>query len=80
MQLPDCGLIALVDAETGKEMIIDSSDAALRQQYYQNNINRINLREKYFRTIGIDFIDISTDVPYTDAIVKFFLKRRRRKR
>ena len=39
MQLPDCGLIALEDAETGKKMIIDSSDAHLRQQYYQNNID-----------------------------------------
>lgn len=80
MELPDCGLIALEDAETGHEVVIDSSNAALRKQYAQNNINRLGEREKLFRSIGVDFINISTDVPYTDALVKFFLKRRSRKR
>jgi len=80
MQLPDCGLIALEDAETGKPVLVDSSDAALRRQYHQNNTERLKGRERLFRSVGADYIDISTDVPYTDAIVKFFLKRRSRKR
>ncbi len=80
IQLRDCGLITLEDAETGKTVLIDSSDTALRQQYYQNNMDRLKARERLFRSIGVDYIDISTDVPYTDAIVKFFLKRRSRKR
>jgi len=79
MELPDCGLIALEDAETGNEVLIDSSNVALRKQYAQNNIDRLDEREKLFRSIGVDYINISTDVPYTDALVKFFLKRRRRK-
>jgi hypothetical protein len=79
MQLPECGLIVLQDAESGQQVMVDSSNAVLRRQYHQDNINRIKQREKFFRAIGIDFIDISTDVPYADAIVKFFLKRRRRK-
>lgn len=79
MQLPECGLIILEDAETGKQLMVDSTNAALRGQYQQDNINRVKRREKFFRTVGIDFIDISTGVPYTDAIVKFFLKRRRRR-
>jgi len=79
MELPDCGLIALEDAETGNEVLIDSSNAHLRKQYAQNNIDRLSEREKLFRSIGVDFINISTDVPYTDALVKFFIKRRRRK-
>jgi len=80
IQLPNCGLIDLEDAETGKVVLVDSSNSAIRQQYYQNNLERLKQRERLFRSIGADCIDISTDVPYTDAIVKFFLKRRRRKR
>lgn len=80
MELADCGLIALEDAETGDEVLVDSSNAALRRQYAQNNTNRFNEREKLFRSVGVDYINISTDAPYTDALVKFFLKRRRRKR
>jgi len=79
MELPDCGLIALEDAETGNEVLIDSSSASLRKQYAENNINRLSEREKLFRSIGVDYINISTDAPYTDAIVKFFLKRRRKR-
>jgi len=77
--LPDCGLIALEDAETGQTRLIDSSDKNLRQQYSQDNARRWKQRERLFRLCGMDYIDISTDVPYTDAIVKFFLKRRRRR-
>jgi hypothetical protein len=80
MKLPDCGLIALEDAETGHEVLIDSSDEALRKHYAQNNIDRLAAREKLFRSVGVDFINISTDAPYTDSLVKFFIKRRRRKR
>ena len=79
MELPDCGLIALEDAETGNEVLIDSSSASLRKQYAENNINRLSEREKLFRSIGVDYINISTDAPYTDAIVKFFLKRHRKR-
>jgi len=46
MELPDCGLIALEDAETGDEVLIDSSNVTLRKQYAQNNIDRLDEREK----------------------------------
>lgn len=79
-ELPDCGLIALEDAETGDEVLIDSSDINVRKEYKKNNLERLKVREQLFRSVGVDYIDIATDVPYTDAIVKFFLKRRKRKR
>lgn len=78
-RLPDCGLISLEDAETGQTILVDSSDAALRRQYDKNNQERISQRENLFRSVGADYINIATDEPYTDAIVKFFLKRRRRR-
>lgn len=80
MQMPNCGLIALEDAETGQRVLIDSSNARLRKQYIEENEARLNERERFFRSVGMDYINISTDVPYTDAIVKFFIKRRKRKR
>jgi uncharacterized protein (DUF58 family) len=79
-ELADCGIIELEDAETGKTLLVDSSDAGLRKQYHQNNVDRLKARDRLFRSVSTDHIDISTDTPYTDAIVKFFLKRRSRKR
>jgi uncharacterized protein (DUF58 family) len=74
--LPDCGLIALHDAETGETLVVDSSNAQIRKQYEIQNQDRIKKRENLFRSIGMDFMNISTDKPYVDEIIKFFLKRR----
>jgi len=76
--LPNCGLIGLEDAETGETFVVDSSDAAVRRQYENANRERVSRREKLFRSIGIDVIEVSTEVPYADAIIKFFKKRQKR--
>ena len=80
LRLSECGLISLEDAETGQTLLVDTSDASVRRAYEQANAQRIAERERLFRSVGTDHIDISTDVPYADAIVKFFAKRRRRRR
>ncbi len=78
LNLPDCGLIALHDAETGEEYVIDSSNKKVRDDYFRSNQNRLKQREGLFNSIGMDSIDLSTDESYVDQIVKFFLKRRKR--
>ena len=78
IELPNCGLIQLEDAETGKEILVDSSDEMMRRRYAGQAAERIKLRERLFRSAGIDHIDVATHIPYTEAMVKFFLQRRRR--
>lgn len=78
MDLPLCGLFEVEDAETGQRRLIDSSDYILRKQYKKEAIERISLRDAFFNSIGVDHIDLSTDTPYTQELVKFFLKRRRK--
>lgn len=76
--LPDCGLITLEDVETEQAVTIDSSDKNVRAEFFKMNQERISRRKELFRMCGVDFIDISTDVSYSDEIVKFFLKRKKR--
>jgi uncharacterized protein (DUF58 family) len=76
--LPDCGLVELMDAETGAKKIIDTSNERLRKEYHAKADNLIKNRNYLFDTIGIDHIDISTDVPYKKALVSFFAQRRHR--
>jgi len=78
-ELPDCGLITLEDAETGEQVFVDSSDPIARKQYSQYNRNRIAKRQQLFRSIGCDSVDISTCDSYADNLVKFFLKRQKRR-
>jgi uncharacterized protein (DUF58 family) len=76
--LPDCGILALEDAETEEVVYVDSSNAALRAQYSREGAARRRRREQLFISVGMDYVDVSTDVSYADALVKFFLKRRKR--
>ena len=78
IDLPDCSLVEVVDAETGARTVLDTSNKRLRQEYHTKAVSLIKNRSRLFDTIGIDHIDISTDVPYTKALVSFFTQRRRR--
>jgi hypothetical protein len=67
-----------MDAETGARTIIDTSSERLRREYNAKAISQLKNRDRLFDTIGIDHIDISTDIPYTKALVSFFAQRRHR--
>jgi len=78
IDLPDCALVKVMDAETGTRMVIDTSNEHLRREYHAKASSLIKNRDRLFDTIGIDHIDISTDVPYKKALVSFFAQRRHR--
>ena len=78
MELPDCGLVELMDAESGNKIVVDTSNEHARQEYRAKAASQIKNRSRLFDTIGIDHIDVSTDVPYTKALVSFFAQRRHR--
>jgi len=78
IDLPDCSLVEVMDAETGARMLVDTSNERLRQEYHTKALSLVKSRDRLFDTIGIDHIDISTDVPYKKALVSFFAQRRHR--
>ncbi len=77
--LPDCGLLLLEDAESGRLTLVDSSAQKVREEYLQAALKRLKNRQRLFQSVGMDHIDIATDTSYSDQIIKFFLKRRKRK-
>ncbi len=77
IELPDCGLLQLEDAETGSLVLIDSSSPQVREQFRLKAFQRLKKREALFRSARVDHIHVSTDVPYAQALVKFFIARRR---
>jgi len=78
IDLPDCSLVEVMDAESGARMTIDTSNERLRRTYHKKALDLIKIRSRLFDAIGIDHIDISTDVPYKKALVSFFAQRRHR--
>jgi len=76
--LPDVGIVTVEDAETGRSLFIDTSSQEVRNGYADEALKMFHEREKLFRSINIDHIDIRTDIPYTQALYKFFRMRERR--
>jgi uncharacterized protein (DUF58 family) len=75
LDLPDVGLIALEDAETGEIMEVDTSDANLRGRYAREAESQKLLRTQLLVRSGLDIIELETGKPYELALQNFFLQR-----
>ena len=77
-ELPRSGIVELTDAETGQFMLVDTSSDKVRRTYAAKSAAKMEERTRMFGSIGVDHIDISTDRPYIDALIKFFKMRKMR--
>ena len=78
MELPDAGLISLVDAETGENVVIDTSDKKIRNSYSALRKAQQEGLEKMFKKINLDHITIKTGESYVEPLYKFFRVRAKR--
>jgi uncharacterized protein (DUF58 family) len=78
LDMPDIGIVRLEDAETGRHVSLDTSSPEVRDEYSARSRKLCEEREKLFRSINIDHIDIRTDIPYTRELYRFFRMRERR--
>jgi uncharacterized protein (DUF58 family) len=76
--LPDVGYLRLRDAESGREFTMNTSARALISRYEREAAKRRERLTGTFRSTGVDFIELSTDEPYSGALIKFFRARARR--
>jgi uncharacterized protein (DUF58 family) len=78
LALPDVGLIALQDAETGEQILLDTGDSRLRREFEQRAAAARRDRERMLRGVDVDAVVVRTDRPYTEALLRFFRMRERR--
>jgi uncharacterized protein (DUF58 family) len=78
--LPKVGLVAVRDAETGRETVVDTSDASVRTAYAKAAHERKAVRDEVFRKTKVDAMHVRTDASYVDEIHRFFRMRERRSR
>jgi uncharacterized protein (DUF58 family) len=79
-ELPDAGLIAVQDAETGEQLLVDSSDPEFRRRLRRAGEERAIAIRDVTRSAGVDLHVISTDDDLVDAFVKIVESRKRRRR
>lgn len=77
--LPNVGLAHLQDAETGETILIDTSDREMVKQFMALGKTEYLKMKKLFNSIGIDIIEIRTDRPLVEPIVRYFKLREKRR-
>ncbi|MEO6026679.1 MAG: DUF58 domain-containing protein [Candidatus Binatia bacterium] len=77
-ELPDVGLVELEEAETGERYVVDTSDARLRKAFAESAATARIARDRWLHAANVDAIMVSTDRPYTEALLRFFRMREKR--
>jgi uncharacterized protein (DUF58 family) len=78
VELPAIGFIELEDAETGEAILVDSSSPLVRGTFFSRSQSGREERSRFFKSIGVDTINIFTHQSYVEPIIKFFRMRARR--
>ena len=74
-ELPDVGLMKVVDAETGHEQYIDTGSKALRQAYRKYWNSRQSQLEEIFNKSNVDHVSVATNEDFVKALMMLFKQR-----
>lgn len=74
-ELPDVGLMKVVDAETGHEQYIDTSSSKLRRAHHDWWLRHRRRLEDLFARCRVDAVSVRTDQDYVAALMSLFAKR-----
>ena len=74
-ELPDVGLMKVVDAETGFEQYVDTSSKRLRDSYRKYWMNRQSQLLETFNKSNVDNVSIATNEDFVKALMMLFKQR-----
>jgi len=75
LELPDIGLVKLLDAETGELKWIDTSDKNIRNHFAAEGLRHEALIKEIFNKSGVDAAYINTAEAYTKPLMNLFKRR-----
>jgi uncharacterized protein (DUF58 family) len=78
-ELPNLGILALEDAESGEIIELDTANPSVRQRFQAQALERARRLLSDFRSEGVDTLQLQTDTPYMPALQRFFKTRERRR-
>lgn len=74
-ELPNVGLLNITDAESGKDMLVDTSSRYIRNNYRSSWEKRTAELNEMFVRLGVDNVSISTEEDYVRPLINLFKKR-----
>jgi uncharacterized protein (DUF58 family) len=79
-EIPSAGLLELEDAESGRRLLVDTSDRKAMALYHRSSVERGRKTREGLAAMGVDVIDVETGTPYDRPLLRFFQMRSRRLR
>jgi uncharacterized protein (DUF58 family) len=76
-ELPNVGIIALEDAETGEIIELNTARARVRKRFSELSAERTQRLKSDLRAEGVDIVQLRTDTPYIPPLQRFFKSRSR---
>lgn len=80
MEMPNLGLIVMQDAETGEQLFVDTHDAGFRRRFASQADARELRLQGEFSEAGVDALELATDEPLVEAVLRFAEMRKMRNR
>ena len=74
-ELPDVGLMKVVDAETGFEQYVDTGSKRLRQAYQRYWMNRQAELQETFNKCNVDNVSVATNDDFVKSLLMLFKQR-----
>jgi uncharacterized protein (DUF58 family) len=76
-ELPNVGIIALEDAETGEIVELNTARASVRKRFAEASAARGRGLQNDLRAEGVDYVQLRTDAPSIPVLQRFFKQRGR---
>jgi uncharacterized protein (DUF58 family) len=80
LDLPDVGIVALEDPETGELTWVDTGRVDVHEAFADLLARERSRTRRLFRRLGVDEIEVRTDEPYVKPLLAFFRQRERQRR
>jgi uncharacterized protein (DUF58 family) len=79
VELPDAGLIAVEDAETGEQLLVDTSDPEFRRRFYAAGEEREKQLRESLKRARTELFAVSTEEDLVKSIIQMAALRKRRR-
>lgn len=76
-ELPDVGLLRVLDVEQGEVMLVDSSSAKVKRAYRQHWSELCDYMRQSFMKYDVDYVSVATDSDYVPELIRLFSSRKR---
>jgi uncharacterized protein (DUF58 family) len=78
LELPNIGLVVMQDAETGDQIFVDTHDRRFRKRFVDAAKQREEVLRAGLAEAGVDCLELTTDEPLDQALLRFTQLRKRR--